>query len=172
MKIASDKPVVGATLVVAHPRHQPVLIPLCGLHKAMVIPNAAQPTWLIAMKIGPDKPVVGATLVVARSRHQPVFIPLCGLRKTMVIPNAAQPHPVIQNVAQRSEESKILVLENAPLDRTAQCPQANSPLPPSTPRRKGDPCGRPSPHPAPSTQHPESPPPYAILSIFSAFPHT
>ena len=111
------------------------------------------------MKIGPDKPVVGATLVVARSRHQPVLIPLCGLRKAMVIPNCerSQPHSVIPNVAQRSEESKILVLENAPLDRTAQCPQANSPLPPSTPRRKGDPCGRPSPHPAPSTQHPEPP---------------
>ena len=175
MKIGTDKPVVGATLVVARPRRQPVFIPLCGLHKAMVIPNAAQPHPVIAMKIGTDKPVVGATLVVARSRRQPVFIPLCGLRKAMVIPNAAQPHPVIPNAAQphsvipnvaqphpvipneRSEESKILVLENAPLDRTAQCPQANSPLPPSTPRRKGDPCGRPSPHPAPSTQHPEPP---------------
>ena len=157
MKIGPDKPVVGATLVVARSRRQPVLIPLCGLHKAMVIPNAAQPHPVIAMKIGTDKPVVGATLVVARSRYQPMFIPLCGLHKAMVIPNAAQPHPVIPNAAQRSEESKILVLENAPLDRTAQCPQANSPLPPSTP------VGRATlvvalphtQHPAPSTQHPE-----------------
>ena len=43
MKIGTDKPVVGATLVVARSRHQPVLIPICGLRKAMVIPNAAQP---------------------------------------------------------------------------------------------------------------------------------
>ena len=81
--------------MVARPRHQPVLIPLCGLRKAMVIPNAAQPHSVIPLKIGPDKPVVGATLVVARPRHQPVLIPLCGLRKAMVIPKAAQPHPVI-----------------------------------------------------------------------------
>ena len=80
MKIGSGKPVVGATLVVARSRHQPVFIPLCGLCKAMVI----------AMKIGSGKPVVGATLVVARSRHQPVFIPLCGLCKAMVIPSSAR----------------------------------------------------------------------------------
>ena len=42
MKIGPDKPVVGATLVVARPRHQPVFIPLCGLRKAMVIPSAAR----------------------------------------------------------------------------------------------------------------------------------
>ena len=39
MKITSGKPVVGATLVVARSRHQPVFIPLCGLRKAMVIPG-------------------------------------------------------------------------------------------------------------------------------------
>ena len=37
MKIGSGKPVVGATLVVARSRHQPVFISLCGLHNAMVI---------------------------------------------------------------------------------------------------------------------------------------
>ena len=42
MKIGSGKPVVGATLVVARSRHQPVFISLCGLHNAMVIPNAAK----------------------------------------------------------------------------------------------------------------------------------
>ena len=42
MKIGSGKPVVGATLVVARFRHQPVFISLCGLHNAMVIPNAAK----------------------------------------------------------------------------------------------------------------------------------
>ena len=42
MKIASGKPAVGATLVVARSRHQPVFIPLCGLRKAMVIPNVAE----------------------------------------------------------------------------------------------------------------------------------
>ena len=51
MKIGPDKPVVGATLVVARPRHQPVFIPLCGLRKAMVIPNAAQPHPVIPLKI-------------------------------------------------------------------------------------------------------------------------
>ena len=40
MKIASGKPVVGATLVVARPRRQPIFISLYGLHKAIVIPNA------------------------------------------------------------------------------------------------------------------------------------
>ena len=38
MKTGSGKPVVGATLVVARSRHQPVFISLCGLCKAMVIP--------------------------------------------------------------------------------------------------------------------------------------
>ena len=38
LKVGSGKPVVGATLVVARSRHQPVFIPLCGLRKAMVIP--------------------------------------------------------------------------------------------------------------------------------------
>ena len=42
MKIGTDKPVVGATLVVARSRRQPVFIPLCGLRKAMVIPSAAR----------------------------------------------------------------------------------------------------------------------------------
>ena len=42
MKIGSGKPVVGATLAVARFRHQPVFISLCGLHNAMVIPNAAK----------------------------------------------------------------------------------------------------------------------------------
>ena len=42
MKKGSGKPVVGATLVVARPRRQPIFIPLCGLHKAMVIPKAAK----------------------------------------------------------------------------------------------------------------------------------
>ena len=43
MKIGTDKPVVGATLVVARSQRQPVFIPLCGLRKAMVIPNAFPP---------------------------------------------------------------------------------------------------------------------------------
>ena len=38
MKTGSGKPVVGATLVVARSRHQPVFISLYGLCKAMVIP--------------------------------------------------------------------------------------------------------------------------------------
>ena len=42
MKIGSGKPNVGATLVVALSRRQPIFIPLCGLHKAMVIPNEAE----------------------------------------------------------------------------------------------------------------------------------
>ena len=42
MKIGTDKPVVGATLVVARSRRQPIFIPLCGLHKAMVIPSEAR----------------------------------------------------------------------------------------------------------------------------------
>ena len=42
MKIGTDKPVVGAILVVARSRRQPVFIPLCGLHKAMVIPSEAR----------------------------------------------------------------------------------------------------------------------------------
>ena len=42
MKIGPDKPVVGATLVVARPRRQPVFVPLCALRKAMVIPSAAR----------------------------------------------------------------------------------------------------------------------------------
>ena len=87
MKIGSGKPVVGATLVVARSRHQPVFISLCGLHNAMVI----------AMKTGSGKPAVGATLVVARSRRQPLFIPLMWPDKAIVIPNAAK----------RSEESRI-----------------------------------------------------------------
>ena len=37
LKIGSGKLVVGATLVVARFRCQPAYIPLCGLHKAMVI---------------------------------------------------------------------------------------------------------------------------------------
>ena len=41
MKIGSGKPVVGATLVVARSRRQPIFIPLCGLRKAMVIPAKA-----------------------------------------------------------------------------------------------------------------------------------
>ena len=38
MKTGPGKPVVGATLVVARSRHQPVFIPSYGLRKAMVIP--------------------------------------------------------------------------------------------------------------------------------------
>ena len=41
MKIGHVKPVVGATLVVARSRRQPVFIPLCGLRNAMVIPRSA-----------------------------------------------------------------------------------------------------------------------------------
>ena len=41
MKIGSGKPVVGATLVVARSRRQPVFIPLCGLRNAMVILRSA-----------------------------------------------------------------------------------------------------------------------------------
>ena len=41
MKIGHGKPVVGATLVVARSRRQPVFIPLCGLCKAMVILRSA-----------------------------------------------------------------------------------------------------------------------------------
>ena len=42
-KIGSGKPLVGATLVVARSRHQPVFIPLCGIHMAMVIPAKSLP---------------------------------------------------------------------------------------------------------------------------------
>ena len=41
MKIGHGKPVVGATLVVARSRRQPVFIPLCGLRNAMVILRSA-----------------------------------------------------------------------------------------------------------------------------------
>jgi hypothetical protein len=41
MKIGSGKPVVGATLVVARSRRQPVFIPLMWPDKAIVIPNTA-----------------------------------------------------------------------------------------------------------------------------------
>ena len=41
LKIGSVKPVVGATLVVARSRRQPVFIPLCGLRNAMVILRSA-----------------------------------------------------------------------------------------------------------------------------------
>ena len=118
MKIGTDKPVVGATLVVARPRHQPVLIPICGLHKAMVIPNAAQPHSVIAMKIGTDKPVVGATLVVARPRHQPVSHPLMW---------PSQGH----GDSERSPATPCHSSENRPRQT----------------RRRGNPCGCPFPAP-------------------------
>ena len=41
MKAGPGKPVVGATLVVARSRRQPVFIPLCGLRNAMVILRSA-----------------------------------------------------------------------------------------------------------------------------------
>ena len=79
MKIGPDKPVVGATLVVARPRHQPVLIPICGLHKAMVIPNAAQPHPVIPLKI------LSATLF-RHSGGEPAPYPDTGQESSLLIP--------------------------------------------------------------------------------------
>ena len=49
MKIGPDKPVVGATLVVARPRRQPVFVPLCSLRKAMVIPRLTRRNTLCSL---------------------------------------------------------------------------------------------------------------------------
>ena len=72
-------PPVGATLVVARSRRQPVFIPICGLTRPPVIPAESLPRAPTRGRNPSSLPVprpVGATLVVARSRRQPVSIPL------------------------------------------------------------------------------------------------
>ena len=71
MKIGSGKPVVGATLVVARPRRQPIFIPLCGLHKAMVIPNAAKRSEESKILALPHSPPM---------QYSPLSSYLCALR--------------------------------------------------------------------------------------------
>ena len=128
MKIGPDKPVVGATLVVARPRHQPVFIPLCGLRKAMVIPNAAQPHPVIPLKIAcvPPYSVIPAESLPRtpiRGRN-PVSGP-CGPVPT---PFSSSMVPVATGMAN--------CYENRPRQT----------------RRRGNPCG--CPFPAPTRFHP------------------
>ena len=91
MKIGPDKPVVGATLVVARSRHQPVFIPLCGLRKAMVIPNAAQPHPVIPNAAQPH-PVIPN--VAQRSEESKILVlENAPLDRTAQCPQANSPLP-------------------------------------------------------------------------------
>ena len=84
MKIGSGKPVVGATLVVARPRRQPIFIPLCGLHKAMVIPNAAKRS---------EESKVLAVLDTASNQNGPMTTTeFLGFLPAISAPSAVNPH--------------------------------------------------------------------------------
>ena len=159
MKIGHVKPVVGATLVVARSRRQPVFIPLCGLCNAMVILRSAATKNLQSLPRRADRGRQNGIVAMIQPRLPVIPLKIACVPPPTVIP-AKERHPVPRYGA--GIQSPVPANTRPSTKRLS--PFSSSMVPVATgmahcyenrlrqTRRRGNPCG--CPFPAPTRFHP------------------
>ena len=117
MKIGSGKPVVGATLVVARSRRQPVFIPLCGLRNAMVILRSAATKNLQSLPRRADRGRQNGIVAMIQPRLPVIPLKIACVPPPTVIPAESLPrtpirgrNPVSRPCQHSTIDGKIVVI--------------------------------------------------------------